>query len=823
MKSILVINQTNDVELPVDIRIPNEELSFCLSLRFGETIVNVEPLGNLGKELWFKPSFELNYGWIGIDSLLFIFLMPENHGVQPLTWFPFCFTSNQTHYQVACQGKLWYQSVRSDDQNIQDTLIHKITFKKLKEQASDMTTLELSKLNIWSTFMNVKELLHFSKTCQQDTDGDILSWNGISDQLANLSSSSITEQDEDNVCSTFTEKITQPLHVSLDFNASQKACQILGGQVWFPGWTYESYAAIPWHKINQSLCKLEIWTPLRKMSIQNYHLLSTNTTLKYSKDWPWRHESFEPNGGLEQKCIGMTSKGLSDYGCHLNFCPFCEFERNVGFTLLGLCEGSEIDDQYLMIPSAALTNNFASFKGFTKNIIKKVGENWQIIDTRNQLVLGESEPINRPPVGKYRWNLFDPKCNGTKKLKLTKVVFFKEYLTNRKEVFIFQCNGQYTCDDGDCIDLEKVCDTHFDCDDHSDEFFCKTCHFDERKYAKHFPPFTSTHKAKVYVKISIISMSKIDEVEMTFGSKFFMQLKWLDLRLNYKHILGYHKNLARESADKIWLPSLSLSTALGTPNVLNSDSFMVKILQEGVPKSSNKKQLDESWIFKGSENPLVFSDIRDETFACDFELTHYPFDHQICTLELEVIPSKRSVVELIPEKCQIKEDIQLTQFEIVGIDTRKAPNNYTFACEIVLKRNPAFHIVSTYLPTLTLMMMALGTLFIDESHIEATIMVAMTSMLVMFTLHQNVQSSVPYTAYLKFVDYWLIFGTILPFVVFIVEIAWELGMGDKKTQNQVQRLNEKNYYKIVPMIGLPFLTFLFVICYTFIALYLQYQ
>ena len=69
------------------------------------------------------------------------------------------------------------------------------------------------------------------------------------------------------------------------------------------------------------------------------------------------------------------------------------------------------------------------------------------------------------------------------------------------------------------------------------------------------------------------------------------------------------------------------------------------------------------------------------------------------------------------------------------------------ACEIALKRNPAFRIVSTYVPTLTLIVMALATLFIDEEHVEATIMVSMTSMLVMFTLHQNVQSKVPYTAY----------------------------------------------------------------------------
>ena len=153
------------------------------------------------------------------------------------------------------------------------------------------------------------------------------------------------------------------------------------------------------------------------------------------------------------------------------------------------------------------------------------------------------------------------------------------------------------------------------------------------------------------------------------------------------------------------------------------------------------------------------------------------------------------------------------------------------ACEIALKRNPAFHIVSTYVPTLTLIVMALATLFIDEEHVEATIMVSMTSMLVMFTLHQNVQSKVPYTAYLKFVDYWLIFGTLLPFVVFALQVSWELGLGDKKMANQVEDLTDRhkkrnkkrnNYFKIIPKYALLIITFLFTVTYIIVALVLQF-
>ena len=421
--STLVINLTNEIELPVSIKIPKEELSFCVSLRFGETIVDVTPLGQIGVDLWLSLSFEGEYGWVGVNSVLYIFLLPENHRVQPLTWFQVCFSSNQTNYIVASQGNLWYQAIRSDAQKLQKTELNKIRFAELDKQSSQATNLELSKLNIWSTFMNQDELINLSKECKQDTKGDLLSWTGIADQLDSLTLPFISDQEDDKICSTFSSKIIQPFPVVLDFNSSQRACQKLGGKVLFPGWDYEAYTKLPMGKLNQSICKSGIWTPLKKIDTNEYLLISTNQTKKYSSEWPWIQGDYEPNGGLVQKCIAMTDEGLADYGCHLERCSFCEFENNVAFSLRGLCEESEIDDQYLMTPSAELENGFVTFKGFRSTKIHRVGEKWEIIDLKNQKLLGEFQSLTSDnlPIGMYNWKLFDPKCNETRTLKLTQV------------------------------------------------------------------------------------------------------------------------------------------------------------------------------------------------------------------------------------------------------------------------------------------------------------------------------------------------------------------------------------------------------------------
>ena len=44
----------------------------------------------------------------------------------------------------------------------------------------------------------------------------------------------------------------------------------------------------------------------------------------------------------------------------------------------------------------------------------------------------------------------------------------------------------------------------------------------------------------------------------------------------------------------------------------------------------------------------------------------------------------------------------------------------------------------------------------------------------MHTLFSSIAASMPATAYLTLLDYWLIFGLIMPFLVFVVLVIWEL-------------------------------------------------
>ena len=116
--------------------------------------------------------------------------------------------------------------------------------------------------------------------------------------------------------------------------------------------------------------------------------------------------------------------------------------------------------------------------------------------------------------------------------------------------------------------------------------------------------------------------------------------------------------------------------------------------------------------------------------------------------------------------------------------------------EISFKRMFQYHLLSTFLPTLSLLVVSLITMYIDESHFEATIMVSLTSMLVMYTLFQSHTDSLPQTAYIKMIDVWFLHGLVVPFLVFILEVATEMAHARQRRQNNNKKQDPKTMKNI---------------------------
>ena len=122
----------------------------------------------------------------------------------------------------------------------------------------------------------------------------------------------------------------------------------------------------------------------------------------------------------------------------------------------------------------------------------------------------------------------------------------------------------------------------------------------------------------------------------------------------------------------------------------------------------------------------------------------------------------------------------LVQFTIE--DTRMVLKSSKYlTVEINLKRMFQYHLAATFLPTILLMIITEIALFVDEKHFEVLVMIHLTTMLVMYTLYQGLQDNMPKAAYLKFMDIFLLFGVIVPFITFMIQVSSKLVGGMQKS------------------------------------------
>ena len=125
----------------------------------------------------------------------------------------------------------------------------------------------------------------------------------------------------------------------------------------------------------------------------------------------------------------------------------------------------------------------------------------------------------------------------------------------------------------------------------------------------------------------------------------------------------------------------------------------------------------------------------------------------------------------------------MVQFRIKSVRmTSRSPDFLTV--EVTFQRIFNYHLGATFAPTILLLLIAETTLLIEEHHFEATIMVSLTTMLVMYTLIQSNSVSLPNTAYLKMIDVWLMNGLAVPFFVFLYHVVNELIKSKRERQQQ---------------------------------------
>ena len=129
--------------------------------------------------------------------------------------------------------------------------------------------------------------------------------------------------------------------------------------------------------------------------------------------------------------------------------------------------------------------------------------------------------------------------------------------------------------------------------------------------------------------------------------------------------------------------------------------------------------------------------------------------------------SRKSFERLLPQ------DLDLTMFTITNLNLSKERNANMVYMALKLNRKVATELLTTYLPTILLLLITFVTIFFDKDLFGDAIAVNLTIMLVMTTIFTSKIEELPPTSDMKMIDIWLIFCLVVPFLEVILRTAIE--------------------------------------------------
>ena len=156
-----------------------------------------------------------------------------------------------------------------------------------------------------------------------------------------------------------------------------------------------------------------------------------------------------------------------------------------------------------------------------------------------------------------------------------------------------------------------------------------------------------------------------------------------------------------------------------------------------------------------------------------------------CSIEMSVNPGDNKSVTLLPHGVMITQSLDMVLFTITDYALVNAtyPAGEGIRMTITLKRKIMSEMMTTYFPSLLLMMITYATTFFKPFFFEAALSVNLTTMLVMTTIFISKMEGLPPTSATKMIDYWLILCQLVPFAQVVLLTIKENLREEEKEEN----------------------------------------
>ena len=321
-------------------------------------------------------------------------------------------------------------------------------------------------------------------------------------------------------------------------------------------------------------------------------------------------------------CNGRNAGFDFTLGC------LCEYQTQPLIHLRGFCPYSRIEHMRFTIVQSVMNPNEIIMVGRQSAQIRYNLElnQWIFSDHRLNVTARSWASQKSFALGKQNWRISGDQYPCPKE-----VYDIQMKLTGCKQ-------DEFTCDDGQCIDMVERCDQRPQCQDESDELSCKILVL-QHGYNTEVHPIAAkgiqTNLLPIGVALTLQKVIAIEEVDYSISFKYKISLTWRENRARYQNLKTDSSNnlIRQEEVKMLWLPLVIYwntdqeeTTRLGEPWEWKT---RVLVRREGNFTRNPTQDIDEAEVFKGAENTLEMEQTYTHAFQCVFKLAKYPFDTQV--------------------------------------------------------------------------------------------------------------------------------------------------------------------------------------------------
>ena len=164
---------------------------------------------------------------------------------------------------------------------------------------------------------------------------------------------------------------------------------------------------------------------------------------------------------------------------------------------------------------------------------------------------------------------------------------------------------------------------------------------------------------------------------------------------------------------------------------------------------------------------------------------------------MNVLSDDQKSVTLIPSILALNQTLDMTLYVITDYKLENSTSaNAGIRMKIRMKRKILSEIMTTYFPSLLLMMITYATTFFKPFFFEAALSVNLTTMLVMTTIFISKMESLPPTSDIKMIDCWLILCQLVPFAQVVLLTAMEYLRGEEQEKQKKEKQRKRKIRKM---------------------------